>query len=149
VYFTSEKVAQLARTSEIQFAATLFCTATVNRRLHYHSCRAPHRMPDMPPKGILRIATLAEFFTVCLAGHRKEVYVSSFLQSSSQYVWQATKRTRTYHHSYGVPHSVPGRSPKESSRNINPAEFLPICLVGHQKDVYASPLLRSSSQCTW
>ena len=124
--------------------ATLFCAATPNHRLHYHSFRAPHQVPDMPPKGILRITTLAEFLTVCLAGNRKEVHVSSFLQSSSQYVWQVTRRTCTYHHFYGIPHNVPGRTPKGSSHIIIPAEFLTICPAGQQNGVYVSPFLRSS-----
>ena len=92
--------------------ATLFCATTPNRRLHYHSFRAPHHVPDMPPKRILCITTLAEFLTVCLAGNRKEVHVSSFLQSSSHYVWQATKRASTYHHSCEFPHKVPEMQPK-------------------------------------
>ena len=30
--------------------ATLFSAATANRRLHHHSCRAPHHVPDMLKK---------------------------------------------------------------------------------------------------
>ena len=73
---------------------------------------------------------------MCLAGHRKKVHVSPLLQSSSYYVWQATKQTCNYHHFYGVPLSTTGRSPKGSLRITTPAEFLTICLASHQKDVY-------------
>jgi hypothetical protein len=126
--------------------ATLFSATTANCHLHYHSCRAPHHVLDMPPKGILRITTLAEFITEYLAGHRKEVYLSSFLQISSQYVSQATERTCTCHHSCGFPHKVPGKQPKGSVRITTLTEFLTMCLAGHRKEVYVSPLLLSSSQ---
>jgi len=81
---------------------------------YHHPCRVPHNVPGRPPKGRVRITTLTEFLTMCLADHRKEVLVSPALQSSSQYTWQATKRTCTYHHSHGVPHSTTGRPPNES-----------------------------------
>jgi hypothetical protein len=108
-------------------------------------------VPGKPRKKFVCVTILADFLAKCLAGNQKVVYeyVSPLLQSSSQYVWQATKRRCTYHHSYGVPHNVPGRSPKGISRITTPAEFLTMCLADHQKDVYASPLLPSSSQCAW
>jgi len=150
--------------------ATLFWAATPDRHLHYHSFEARHPVSDMPPKGILHITNLSEFLIVCLAGNWKEVHVSSFLQSSSQYVWQGTIRASTYHHSSGIPHKVPGKQPKVSVRITTLTEFLIMSLAGnwkevhvssflqsssqyilagHQKCVYISPLLRNSSQSAW
>jgi hypothetical protein len=54
-----------------------------------------------------------------------------------------------YHHCYRVPHSVPGRPPKGSVSTATPAEFLTVCLAGHQKEVSVLPVLHSSSQCAW
>ena len=122
---------------------------TERKFTYHHPCRVTHNMPGRPPNGRVRITILTEFLTMCLAGHRKEFHVSPPLQNSSQCAWQATKRTCTYHHSYRVPHNVPSRSPKGSSRITSPAEFLTIYLAGHQTDMYVSPFSRSSSQYDW
>ena len=100
----------------LQSSSQYVWQVTERKFMYHHSCRVPHNMSGRPPNGRVRITTLTEFLTVCLAGHRKEVHLSPLLQSSSQYVWQATKRTCTYHHSYGVPHSTSGRPPKGSVR---------------------------------
>ena len=112
--------------------------------------------------------TLAEFLTVCLAGNRKEVHVSSFLQSSSQYVWLATKMMCTYHYSYGVltvrvtdhltdvydttygvPHRVPGMPPKGSVLVTTSGDLLAVYVAGHQTEVMQWAFRRRGACAYW
>lgn len=122
--------------------ATLFSAATANRRLHYHSCSAPHDvLDDRPPKGF--------YVSPLLQSSSKKVWLATWtyhhLRSSSQYDWHTTQLKCTIttngvttcicHHFWRFPHSVRGRPPEEIVHITSLSQFLAMCLAGHQTEV--------------